>query len=168
MTAPLSAELQAMAQIEAALQGLDEEVRARVILWVNARYRGGSISSRKPLPPSEEGETNEPGTYETLAEFYDAARPSTDADKVLVVSYWYQFRENATDVESQKVNTDLKHLGHGVGNVTRAFEALKATKPALIIQTRKEGTTKQARKRYKVTGEGKKAVERLVSRPHAD
>jgi DNA-binding PadR family transcriptional regulator len=68
-----------------------------------------------------------------------------------------------TDVEAQRVNTELKQLGHGVSNITRAFDALKSQKPALIMQTRKEGTSKQARKKYKVTTEGKKAVERMLS-----
>jgi len=49
--------------------------------------------------------------------------------------------------------TSLKHLGHGFGNITRAFENLKAMKPALIVQTRRDGSSPQARKKFKVTSE---------------
>jgi hypothetical protein len=65
-------------------------------------------------------------------------------------------------VEAQAVNTRLKDLGHGVGNITRAFEALKDEKPALIVQTKKEGSTQQARKKFRVTAEGKKKVEGML------
>lgn len=163
-THDLSTELKAMAQIEAALKDLPDDERARVMQWAASRFRG----SGKPVlkPGGEDNDTEPPdlSSYGGLAEFYDAAAPETDADRALVAAYWYQVRENAADVDAQKVNTDLKQLGHGVGNITRAFEALKAQKPALIMQTRKEGSTKQARKKYKVTGEGKKAVERLIAR----
>jgi len=36
-------------------------------------------------------------------------------------------------------------------------------KPALVIQTHKSGSTKQARKRYRLTNEGLRAVERMLA-----
>jgi hypothetical protein len=83
--------------------------------------------------------------------------------KALVGAYWMQFKEGVNDVDAMTVNTRLKHLGHGVGNITRAFEALKAERPSPIVQTRKEGNTKQARKKFKVTNEGKKRVEGMLA-----
>jgi DNA-binding PadR family transcriptional regulator len=38
-----------------------------------------------------------------------------------------------------------------------------ARKPALVIQTRKGGSSKQARKRYRLTGEGIRAVEKMIA-----
>ena len=52
----------------------------------------------------------------------------------------------------------LKNLGHGVGNITRAFDTLRASKPALTVQTRKEGSSKQARKKFRVTTEGHRRI----------
>jgi DNA-binding PadR family transcriptional regulator len=37
-------------------------------------------------------------------------------------------------------------------------------KPALVVQLRKEGTTRQARKKFKVTSEGKRAVARMLAK----
>ncbi len=165
-TTELSAELKAMADIEAALKNLSDEERARVMQWAASRFRGPGKSASKVVADDNEVQSTELGKYGTLAEFYDAAAPETDADRALVAAYWYQFKEDASEVEAQKINRELKHLGHGVGNITRAFEALKSQKPALIMQTRKEGSTKQARKRYKVTTEGKRAVERMIARNH--
>lgn len=79
-----------------------------------------------------------------------------------MVSYWFQFIKGDADIDSQSVNTELKHLGHGVGNITQAFAGLIARKPQLVIQTKKEGKTQQARKKYRVTQEGKKAVDAML------
>lgn len=161
----LSKELAAMAQVEASLKDLEEEERSRVMQWLAARFGIDMKPSAKKKANGdvENDEPQENGGHADLAEFYDAAAPTTDAQRALVTAYWFQIRQGASDVESQAINTELKHLGHGVGNITRAFDALKSHKPALIIQTRKEGTSKQARKRFKVTSEGKKAVDRLLA-----
>ena len=161
----LSDELKAMAQMESALESLKEEARARVLRWAADRY-GAAVAKAKSEPRSGMSPEKNNGTaveYSDLSEFYSAATPSTDAERALVAAYWFQYREDQVDVEAQGINKELKHLGHRVGNITRAFDALKDQKPALVVQTRKEGTTKQARKKYKVTAEGKKRVERMLS-----
>jgi len=43
-----------------------------------------------------------------------------------------------------------------------AFEALLARRPQPVVQTRKTGESKQATKRFKLTTEGKRAVERML------
>jgi hypothetical protein len=67
------------------------------------------------------------------------------------------------DFEAQRVNTLLKHLGLGVGNITRSLESLKSRKPQHVVQLRKSGTARQARKRYKVTAAGRDFVRELTS-----
>ena len=163
-TKELSPELKAMAEIEAALKDLPDEECGRVMQWAASRFRGLGKPAVKTGSDNGDSETAKDLTkYGSLAEFYDAGAPETETDRALVAAYWFQFREGVADVEAQRVNTELKHLGHGVSNITRALDELKSQKPALIIQTRKTGTTKQARKKYKVTGEGKKAVERMIA-----
>jgi hypothetical protein len=176
MTESMSTELQAMVQVEAALKALDEAEMTRVMQWAVARFgvhgpskkvENGVNASRSSVGtgPSLGVVPDAGGAYTEFATFYDAANPKSDADKALVSAYWIQFHENNPDVESQSVNNQLKHLGYAIGNITRALEALKMLKPALIVQTRKEGSTKQARKRFKVTSEGKKAVQALIDAP---
>jgi hypothetical protein len=168
MTDHLSGELKAMVQVESALSGLQEEEVARVMQWASSRFKfstaaspkGGSRTVGEASAESSSGSSTE---YSDIATFYDAASPDTDADKALVAAYWFQVYENSGEIESQTVNTALKNLGHGIGNITRAFTALKEAKPALLVQTRKEGSAQQARKKFKVTAEGKKAVERMLN-----
>lgn len=170
----LSPEVKAIAQLEATLGELDDAVRGRVLRWVLERFSLHDLAPAKrqekqtPNEREENGDQGgarsdmDPGGSETLSEFYAAASPSTDANKTLVAGYWFQFREGLANLEAQKINSELKHLGHKVGNITRAFDVLISQKPQLVVQLKKEGKTKQARKKYKLTNSGKLAVEAML------
>lgn len=168
----MSKELTAMVSVEHALSELSEEERGRVLSWAGSRF--GVALASSPVKGTPSRGTDSPSNthtdsaspanaseFDSLAEFYDHASPSSDAEKALVVGYWFQVKEGASELDAQKINSELKQLGHGIGNVTRALDWHKAQKPALMIQKRKEGTTKQARKKFVVTNEGKKYVEKM-------
>lgn len=170
----LSKELAAMVAVERALIDLSEEERTRVLVWASSKFNV-VLKAQKQKKQDLDGDVDDddappadPNGAATLAEFYDQAGPSSDGEKVLVVGYWYQYRENVQDLEAQTLNAQLKHLGHGIGNITRALEWAKAQKPALMVQKRKEGTTKQARKKFAVTNEGKKYVEKMLAKKPAE
>jgi hypothetical protein len=169
----LSKELAAMVQIEHSLTPLSPEECTRVLTWAGARFGVTIAATKKAATKGGEDAPEEnaggeaggaPPEAATIAEFYDRASPASDGEKALVIGYWFQYRDGVNDLEAHKINSALKHLGHGIGNVTRALDWLKDHKPALMIQKRKEGTSKQARKKFAVTGEGKKYVDRLLSR----
>ncbi|GAB4384132.1 MAG: hypothetical protein Kow0022_05800 [Phycisphaerales bacterium] len=155
-------EIRAMAMITKELDGLEEEQRVNVLLYINARYGGSAATA---IRPSAQGQAQRPVAegYDNLAEFFDAANPSTESDRVLVVGYWIQVVEGADDFEAAAVNKHLKNLGHTVSNVTRAFDNAMGKRPSLVIQMSKSGSSKQARKRYKVTREGIKRVEKMLA-----
>lgn len=165
------AELEAMRTVAGALKGLDAETRDRVLRWTLEKY-----ATHVPRPPQgvgtsafqqERGHAEERAStgrvtgVHDLAEIYARALPKTDAEKTLVVSYWLQEVEGASGIDAQSVNSQLKNLGHGVGNITRAFDRLMQNRPQLMIQTKKSGSTKQARKTFRVTLEGKNFVEQM-------
>jgi Tfp pilus assembly protein PilX len=110
------------------------------------------------------GTTNaEAGEYEDVAALYTAAAPRTEPERALVVGYWFQVHQGMKDFDSQRVNAELKNMGHGVGNITEAFSRLIGRKPQYVIQTRKSGTARQARKLYRVTNEGIKRVKAMLA-----
>ncbi len=170
-TDPL-AEITAMQKLAEALSGLDAEAIARVLRWAGDRYGVAGVGPKgRGGGGGSTGATEENGTvtngsmqrrFSELAELYTAASPATDADRALVTGYWFQFVQGDAEFGSQTVNSALKNLGHGVSNITSAFETLKAQKPALVMQLKKAGTSKQARKTYKLTAAGKNAVELLI------
>lgn len=158
-------EIMAMAAIANMLDGLEEDAQSRVLRWAVDRYRVSVGLVRTGTASGSGGasaETGEPAHTE-LAELFATADPQTDADKALIGAYWTQFVQGEVDFDAQSVNTKLKHLGHGVGNITRALDTLKDRRPQLIVQLRKSGTSKQARKKYKVTTAGKSAVEAMLA-----
>lgn len=160
----VSAEIQAMQAIEKAFTDLDAEVQARVLRWAADRY-GVAVTGKRPVGSANASEVNaEVPEFDTLAEFFAAAAPTTEPDRALVVSHWFQNVKNEADVDAQKVNSELKHLGHGVSNITSALGSLIERRPQLVIQTKKSGTARQARKKYRVTAAGKSAVEHMLQR----
>ena len=152
-----------------ALKPLDADSRQRVFEYIGARL---AITTATPRPLSStdgrgEGadgfeEAAAQGKFETLAELFDAAGPKTNMEMVLVAAYWVQICGGVDHFNGYTVNQALKDLGHGVANVTTALDSLKGQKPALVLQLRKAGTTKQARKTYKVTNAGVESVKGML------
>jgi hypothetical protein len=135
-----------------AVDGLDASAIQRVLEWAWKRFVGAG------LPEAEAGRAAARAEPTDLADLYVAARPATDADKVLVVAYWHQASTGKENLDAQTIHRDLKNLGHGVGNVTRACSALIGEKPQLMIQVKKAGSTRQARKQYRLTAAGLQRV----------
>jgi hypothetical protein len=153
-------ELDAMKKIAVALEPLDDAARARALQWAMSRFRSSKAvvtfeqATTGPIEPSAAAG----GGYGTFAELFEAAGPSTEKDKALVAAYWMQVCENAPSFPAQSLNDLLKDLGHRIGNITEALTALKNERPAFVLQLKKSGTSRQARKTYKLTQEGAKRV----------
>lgn len=172
-------EFAAMHTVFSALNPLDEEARQRVVDYVSSRLGLVVTAARKHAfgkhdaldgITHDEVESEAPAhtngsspNFEHLAEVFDAVDPRTDRDRALVAAYWLQTSSGASSVDGLSINKELKHLGHGLGNVTRAIDGLKATKPALMIQLKKSGKSQQARKEYKVTAAGVKYIEGFLN-----
>ena len=89
------------------------------------------------------------------------ALPFHDSQRAAYSDPWERARLRALmpDVTSKQ----LKDLGHSVSNITRAFDSMMSQRPRLVIQVRKSGKTKQARKRYRVSREGIKRVQSMLA-----
>jgi hypothetical protein len=163
-------EISAMKAIAEALSELDGEATTRVLWWAGDRFGVSTaigINDKKATASTANRENGTDAEFVSLADLYAAATPQTDIDRALVAGYWYQFIELQEDFPSQTLNTALKNLGHGILNVTRALEGLKTQSPALAMQIKKSGNTQQARKRYKLTNAGRKAVEAMIQKNRA-
>jgi len=168
------AEFSAMQAVYAALAPLDEPAQSRVLNYISARlgiaieaplFGGKAQGPGEQENDDEVSETQVPGAkqYGSFAELYDAAQPTTDSDKALVAGYWLQICQGAESFDGFSANRELKHLGHRLGNITVAVDRLKTQKPALALQLKKSGKTRQARKTYKITTVGSKSVEAMIN-----
>jgi hypothetical protein len=156
-------EVDAIRQVSLALDPLGPEERGRVLRWAAERF-GTSLPQGNHSRQKERIREDIPGEEpQDAGEFYAQATPATEPERALVVAYWVQEVKGDGEFDAQSVNTQLKQLGHGVSNITRALDDLKRRKPQLVIQIQKSGKSKQARKRYKVTAAGKTEVGRMLS-----
>ncbi|MCF8478318.1 MAG: hypothetical protein K9G60_14920 [Pseudolabrys sp.] len=158
-------EIKAMGAIAAAIEGLEGEARARVLLWAIGHFGvavAGLKVARHPSSAGVESVSRVSGDHETFADLFSAMRPRTERDKALVAAYWTQVCQGAGSFQAQSLNEALKDLGHRIGNITEALNQLKDDRPALVLQLKKSGNTRQARKTYKLTQAGVARVEEMI------
>lgn len=141
-------EIAVMAQLNGLLSELDDRAQERVVQWLIARYPARRIPI---VGQREDGAGRQPSDFASLMESADF---ETEEDRTLLACFWVQEFEGANPFDSQRVNTLLKELGFGASNITRALRGLHEQRPRLVMPIRKEGRTRQARKQYRVTGEG--------------
>lgn len=154
-------EFAAMRVVAETLQQLDEETRARVLTWANQKYG----LPTNGLAPGSPGRLR-PTTEQDFPDLFDATDPGSDEERVLVAAYWVSKHDGVVDMDAQTLNSMLKDLGYPVSNITRALGRLQVRRPALVRQVQKAGSTKQARKKYRLTVEGAKAVEEMSRGRH--
>lgn len=158
-------ELKAMADIASIFATLEEDEIQRVLRWANEKYRARAAGAAAPA--AEVGvstATGEKREFKDLPMLFDAAKPTNGLERILVGAYFCQVVQGEADFDSQSLNTQLKHLGYPSANITRDMERLVNRSPKLVIQTRKEGTSQQARKKFRLTMEGVRVVETLLSK----
>jgi hypothetical protein len=161
-------EVEAMGKLAAALDDLDPEKQARVLRWAADRYAVGlNVNQRAgaggTLVGGAVGGTVDPAAFQDVGDLIAAAEPSADDDRALVVAYWLQeLGEKQLTFTGQQVNSHLKNLGHGTDDITDLIGKLVDQSPQLVLQTKKSGTSRQARKSYKVTKAGIKRVHDMI------
>jgi hypothetical protein len=167
-------QLAAMNAVGEVLENLDGGERVRVLRWAIETFGvegvGAGREDREPArqsPQSSRSPQTTSDSFSSLGELLDAANPDTTYDRILVICYWLQELQGQDDFVAQGVNEELKHQGHSVANITDAFTKLMRKVPAPVRQTRKEGTSAQARKRYALTEAGKRSVLNMLRRTDA-
>ena len=159
-------ELEAMKKVAEALESLGPEARIRVLNWAADLYSVREVMQRSKVVLDEvetvDSGDSEEQAFETIGDLFARTQPGSDAEKALVAGYWLQVGLGNAGFGTQEVNRELKHLGYGVSNITRAFETLKKTRPQQVIQLKKAGSTKQARKTFKLTEAGIRVVEAMA------
>lgn len=175
-------------QINAAITSYDPVLkeRARDILLEQAFGRGGSPSPAPrraaAAPQSDAGEPGDTGEEPprrrpgrpkgsglgvrrgpragmNMSALLEQWQPETMAERALLGAYTLSRGKADKTVTSQAINAELKRAGIPVPNITRAIESNLRGKPPLMLQKKKMGTTRQARKQYAITPEGVEMVE---------
>ena len=161
-------EIAAMAEIAEALDRFGEEdldVVVRILQWATSRYGvldTGQLAASATGSDVEGSAPRDRQGFEDLADLFHVTAPRTAPERTLVASYWVTSSEGQVEFTAQLVNSKLKDLGYGVSNITEAFTTLMKRRPSLVMQTAKQGKSRQARKRYKLTRAGHDEVEQMI------
>jgi hypothetical protein len=163
-------EIEAMGAIDKAMGGLQADEQKRVLRWAIDKFGGGEVAlsgeggggQRAPSSGTVSEDGRGPAAYERISDLMDAAHPTTTVDHVLVASYWFQAIRGQENFTGQAVNSELKDLGQGSKNITDAYTSLMQRRPPAVRQVQKSGSTRQARKRYRLTEVGIRSVERMI------
>jgi hypothetical protein len=153
-------------EINDAISGYDPVLkeRARDILLRSAlpefepTAEGGAAPS---VAPSVEGATRAHHAPASLRELAREAPPRRASEAALLGAYYLSVVRGQALLGSQAINAELKRADLTVSNITRAIETNTNARPPLMEQVKKLGTTKQARKQYRITEAG---VERVQHR----
>lgn len=158
-------EIDAMGAVSKALEKVDDEAKARILDWAIKRFAPTVKVSAAEKTSNGDAQENsvETGDFEAFVDLFDRANPGSGPQRALVGGYWFQIVQGADGFKGQEVNNALKDIGHGVGNITEALDALQSRTPALVRQIAKTGRSKQARKTYKLTQAGVRDVRRMLN-----
>ncbi|UCH92460.1 MAG: hypothetical protein JSV88_19480 [Candidatus Aminicenantes bacterium] len=118
------------------------------------KRRGRRPKKAQPKPGPEQTEIKGFMKYETVEDLFFASNVRTIASKILLVAAYLQEKHNFKEFSSLDINSRLKNIGQGVQNITTSINSLVDKKPPLLIQTRKMGDSKQAKRKFRVTEEG--------------
>lgn len=124
-----------------------------------------SVASSAPRPRGRpRGESGSGGREDAgdLASLLTRWSPTTMSDKALLGAYYLTRARGEDTVTSQAINSELKRNGLAISNITRAIEANMRPDRPLMVQEKKMGSTKQARKQYRITPAGVETVERKL------
>jgi hypothetical protein len=126
-----------------------------------SEIKSSALNQESDKEPEPIGDADQ--QYETFADLYAAAKPSKDFEKVLVAAYWHQVVKGQKDFGSTLLNKDLANLGHRIININMKFDTLIETKPQLALQLKKSGSSRQARRQYKLTQAGITKVQGMIA-----
>lgn len=167
-------ELEAMGKVAEVLEGLDEKARSRVIAWVmgalSIEPHSGVTTVVKGFggAPEPDVPSKRSTEFDTFAEQFHAASPQSEKEKALVAAFWSQQTSGSGSFGSQQINAELRDIGYKIANITDALTQLINEKPALVVQLKKSGSSRQARKTYKITDAGSRRVAEMLKRHPAE
>lgn len=160
-------ELDVVKDVRDLLLQLPADARERALNYVLSLYKADYGPSQTPdSPPKGQapltGQSAETPFSETFDEFIDRVDPQSNGDTALATGYWLQVKQRSESFTANEVNSLLNNLGRKIRNITNAFGVLQRNKPSYVIQIKKKGSSKQARKIYKVTTAGISAVNNMI------
>lgn len=170
----LDQEIEVLSKCYDLLSGLDDDVKVRALQWLSSKFHLGQTTLTLPSesmtvtngaaapvatgaqPVAAEPEEKGISAFPSFEALFKHVKPSSDSEKALTAAVYLQLKRDLSELTSAQVQKELKKINNRVSNITQAISAL--VKKDLMLQLSKEGTSQQARKKYRVTHEGVKTI----------
>lgn len=160
-------EIKALNDVYDAIKDLDDAGKRWVIESISKKFfskKPEQISSLDEVEPGfSEADKMGFSQFESVAEVISRSTCKKNKEKALMIASYLQEKEGLSVLTGRQINNQLKHLGYGVKNITVVINSLINEKPKLMIQIRKEGKSKQSKKKYRVTTEGLKKAKGMIN-----
>ncbi len=92
--------------------------------------------------------------YRSIETLFLSSNVKTVPSKILLAAAYLQEKLNFEEISSFDINSRLKKMGYGVPNISSSLNSLLNKEPPLMVQIRKAGDSKQAKRKFRVTEEG--------------
>jgi hypothetical protein len=92
--------------------------------------------------------------YRSIETLFLSSNVKTVPSKILLAAAYLQEKLNFEEISSFDINSRLKKMGYGVPNISSSLNSLLNKEPPLMLQIRKAGDSKQAKRKFRVTEEG--------------
>lgn len=130
---------------------VETEPQARVVEPEETKLKPTGVKPRKIFKE-----------FHTIEDLFLMANAKKVSHRILLVAAYLQEKGNLDEVSSLDINSHLKKLGYGVSNITTLINGLLKKIPPQIIVTKKEGDTKQSRRKFQVTERGFKDAKSFI------
>jgi len=92
--------------------------------------------------------------YKSIEALFLSSNLKTVTSKILLAASYLQEKNNLEEIATRDINESLRKLGYDVTNIAVTLNSLIQKKPPMLIIVGKEGDSKQARRKFKVSEEG--------------
>lgn len=133
------------------------------------KKRRGRKPGKKKLifeePPPQATVTGITGLlkYDSLEEIFLSSTVKTTGAKILLAASYLQETENFKELTSYEITSRMKNIGQPIKHSTIAIKNLMSKKPPLLLQTGTFGSSKQSRKKFRVTEEGLRTARNYIN-----
>ena len=180
----LDPELNAMSQVLEVFNELEQGQRKRIVDWLVSRFqlvfdeykqkdetklqeaRPDTVRQLDTMPVVKESAPKIDRTapidkqdlkqYGSMAALLEESTAAKVIDRILLAAAYLQEKKNQKELTSFEINSQLKKAGHGIPNISIGINRLLEKVPQLMAVTKREGNTKQSRRKFAVTEDGLK------------
>ncbi len=186
----LDPELNAMSQVLEVFNELEQDQRKRIVDWLTARFQlvfdedkqkdeiklqessPTTVQQFDTTPIVKEGapeidrmtpiDKQDLKQYESITDLLEESTATKVIDRILLAAAYLQEKKNLTELTSFEINSQLKKAGHGIPNISIGINRLLEKVPQLMAVTKREGNTKQSRRKFAVTEDGLQKVKSFL------